>query len=62
MSFLRLISVNICLTHQATRLRMDTRKDMNDAERFGLAVSQITGKRLTYAELTGKVGEKPAVN
>ena len=42
--------------------RYNTRKDMNDAERFGLAVSQITGKRLTYAELTGKVGEKPAVN
>jgi hypothetical protein len=28
-----------------------------DADRFSLAVSQITGKRLTYAELTGKVGE-----
>jgi len=27
---------------------------MNDSERFGLAVSQIVGKRLTYAELTGK--------
>jgi hypothetical protein len=24
---------------------------------FKLAVSQIAGKRLTYAELTGKVGE-----
>jgi hypothetical protein len=24
---------------------------------FALAVSQISGKRLTYAELTGKVGE-----
>ena len=42
--------------------RYNTRKDMNDAERFSLAVSQITGRRLTYAELTGKVGEKPAVN
>jgi transposase-like protein len=40
--------------------RFNNRKDMNDAERFGLAVSQITGKRLTYAELTGKVGEEPA--
>jgi transposase-like protein len=29
---------------------------LNDADRFMLAVSQITGKRLTYAELTGKVG------
>ena len=30
---------------------------LNDADRFMLAVSQISGKRLTYAELTGKVGE-----
>jgi transposase-like protein len=30
---------------------------LNDADRFTLAVSQIVGKRLTYAELTGKVGE-----
>jgi hypothetical protein len=30
---------------------------LTDADRFVLAVSQITGKRLTYAELTGKVGE-----
>jgi transposase-like protein len=30
---------------------------LNDADRFALAVSQIAGKRLTYAELTGKVGE-----
>ncbi len=28
---------------------------LNDADRFALAVSQIQGKRLTYAELTGKV-------
>ena len=28
---------------------------LNDADRFALAVSQIVGKRLTYAELTGKV-------
>ena len=32
-------------------------KGKNDADRFKLAVSQIAGKRLTYAELTGKVGE-----
>ena len=31
------------------------------ADRFMLAVSQIAGKRLTYAELTGKVGETGAV-
>jgi transposase-like protein len=30
---------------------------LDDADRFMLAVSQISGKRLTYAELTGKVGE-----
>lgn len=30
---------------------------LNDADRFVLAVSQVAGKRLTYAELTGKVGE-----
>lgn len=47
--------------------RFNNRKDSNgevlpDSERFALAVSQITSKRLTYAELTGKVGEKPAVN
>jgi hypothetical protein len=30
---------------------------LTDADRFTLAVSQIQGKRLTYAELTGKVGE-----
>jgi len=33
--------------------RFNNRKDMNDAERFSLAVSQITGKKLTYAELIG---------
>ena len=27
---------------------------LNDADRFALALSQIAGKRLTYAELTGK--------
>jgi transposase-like protein len=42
--------------------RYNTRKDMNDSERFALAVTQITGKRLTYAELTGKVGQKPETN
>jgi hypothetical protein len=33
---------------------------LDDADRFTLAVSQISGKRLTYAELTGKVGETQA--
>jgi transposase-like protein len=44
---------------QAFRYNNRATKDnpLNDADRFVLAVSQITGKRLTYAELTGKVGE-----
>ncbi len=29
-------------------------KEMNDFDRFELALSQITGKRLTYEHLTGK--------
>jgi transposase-like protein len=32
-------------------------QEINDSDRFALAISQIVGKRLTYAELTGKVGE-----
>jgi transposase-like protein len=30
---------------------------MNDSDRFKLAMSHIVGKRLTFAEVTGKVGE-----
>ena len=37
--------------------RYNNRKDMDNADRFKLALSQIVGKRLTYAEVTGKVGE-----
>jgi len=42
--------------------RYNNRKDaegkkLNDAQRFELALSQIAGKRLTFAEVTGKVGE-----
>ncbi len=37
--------------------RYNYRRDMTDSDRFRLAVSNIVGKRLTYAELTGKVGE-----
>jgi hypothetical protein len=29
---------------------------LNDADRFNLVVSQMVGKRLTFAEVTGKVG------
>jgi transposase-like protein len=33
---------------------------LNDGDRFMLAVSQIAGKRMTYADLTGKVdGSEP---
>jgi transposase-like protein len=39
--------------------RYNNRKDMNDSDRFDLAVRQIVGKRLTWAEVTGKVGEIP---
>jgi hypothetical protein len=35
--------------------RYNNRKDMNDSDRFDLAVRQIVGKRLTWAEVTGKV-------
>jgi transposase-like protein len=44
---------------QAFRYNNRATKDnpMNDADRFNWAVSQIVGKRLTYAEVTGKVGE-----
>lgn len=34
--------------------RYNNRKNMNDGQRFMLAMSQIGGKRLTYADLTGK--------
>ncbi len=46
------------VTEQVFRFNNRATKDnpLNDADRFALAVSQIAGKRLTYAELTGKVG------
>jgi len=47
---------------QAFRFNNRATKDnpLTDLDRFTLAVSQIEGKRLTYAELTGKVGETSA--
>ena len=36
--------------------RYNNRKDMNDVDRFDLAVRQIVGKRLTWNRLTGKEG------
>ncbi|HTD22869.1 MAG TPA: IS1595 family transposase [Terriglobales bacterium] len=45
--------------------RFNNRKDRNgnkltDADRFSLALSQIAGKRLTFAEVTGKTNPSPA--
>jgi transposase-like protein len=37
--------------------RYNNRKNMNDGQRFELAMSQVAGKRLTYSELTGKAAE-----
>jgi len=44
--------------------RFNNRKDVSGrklepVERFKLALSQVAGKRLTFAEVTGKVGETP---
>jgi transposase-like protein len=40
--------------------RYNKRKLANDGERFKVALSQIAGKRLTYAEVTGKAGQQEA--
>ena len=47
------------LDEQMFRFNNRATKDnpLTDADRFALALSQISGKRLTYAELTGKVGD-----
>jgi hypothetical protein len=37
--------------------RFNNRNKNTDATRFAKVVSQVTGKRLTYAEVTGKVSE-----
>jgi transposase-like protein len=51
------------VTEQVFRFNNRSTKDnpLTDADRFALVVSQVSGKRLTYAELTGKVGD-PQVN
>jgi|SRR5579875_1077267 transposase-like protein len=38
-------------------LRATKENPLNDADRFAFALTQVAGKRLTYAELTGKAGE-----
>ena len=50
------------IDEQVFRFNNRATKDnpLTDQDRFTLAVSQISGKRLTYAELTGKVGETSA--
>jgi transposase-like protein len=47
------------VTEQVFRYNNRATKDnpLQDSDRFMLALSQIAGKRLTYAELTGKVAE-----
>jgi transposase-like protein len=47
------------IDEQVFRFNNRATKDnpLDDRDRFMLAVSQISGKRLTYKELTGKVGE-----
>ena len=44
---------------QAFRYNNRATKDnpLNDSDRFVAALAQVAGKRLTYKELTGKVGE-----
>lgn len=37
--------------------RFNNRKNKSDADRFSKVLSQVVNRRLTYAEVTGKVGE-----
>lgn len=50
------------VTEQVFRYNNRSTKEnpLTDADRFALAVSLMIGKRLTYAELTGKMGETSA--
>ena len=47
------------LDEQAFRYNNRATKEnpLTDADRFSTVLSQVTGKRLTYAEVTGKVGQ-----
>jgi hypothetical protein len=38
--------------------RYNNRSPMSDRDRFNYLVRKVVGKRLTYAELTGKVGKQ----
>jgi hypothetical protein len=46
------------LSEQVFRHNNRATKDnpLTEVDRFALAVSQVSGKRLTYAELTSKMG------
>jgi transposase-like protein len=48
-----------CIDEQA--FRFNNRK-MTDAERFDIGVREITGKRLTYEELIGKVDSSETIH
>jgi transposase-like protein len=50
------------VSEQVFRFNNRATKDnpLNDADRFTLLMSQITGKRLTYAELIGRPPQRPA--
>ncbi len=39
--------------------RFNNRQDMNDFDRFKLAMTQVVGKRLTWNQLTGKTEDHP---
>ncbi len=49
------------VAEQVFRFNNRATKDnpLNDADRFALVMSQVAGKRLTYAQLTGKTGQLP---
>jgi transposase-like protein len=49
------------VTEQVFRFNNRATKDnqLNDADRFALVMSQVGGRRLTYAELTGKTAQPP---
>jgi hypothetical protein len=38
--------------------RFNHRKGMNDSDRFNALASRVVGKRLTFAEVTGKIGKE----
>jgi transposase-like protein len=52
------------LDEQSWRYNNRATKDnpINDGDRFQMALSQISGKRLTFAEVTGKIWEKDCLS